>query len=243
MKQLYDKGSLSEIQWVDVQTKYRQAVASEKISKKNLSDSKLFALVSGYVFQKNIEAGQNIAPGIPVMKIVNIEQVKAKISVPESEISSYSKGDKITLEIPALGNKNFSGIVVEKSVSADPISRTYGIKALVNNPTKELLPGMIGNAKFIKTSEIQEITIPANVVQTDSDNRTFVWTAKDGFSQKVYITVEGCRGQQVAVSEGLDDGCNVIVEGAQKVSQGTKICYNPSGDCGGGVPGRNGGRN
>ncbi len=223
MKQLYDKGSLSEMQWVEVQTKYRQAVASEKISKKNLTDTKLYAPVSGYVFQKNIEEGQNAAPGVSVMKIVKIDQVKAKISVPESEVAMYAKGDKISIEIPALGNKVFSGTIVEKSISADPVSRTYGIKALIGNPTKELLPGMIGNVLFSKDAQVKEITIPANIVQIDSDNRTFVWRVENGVSQKTYITVDGSRGQQIAVSEGLSDGDIVISDGSHKVCQGTKV--------------------
>ena len=68
MKELYDKGSLPEIKWVEVQSKLQQAKSMEEVARKNLDDCKLYAPFSGIISEKMAEVGQNIMPGLPVVK-------------------------------------------------------------------------------------------------------------------------------------------------------------------------------
>ena len=86
MKELYDKGSLPEIKWVEVQSKLQQAKSMEEVARKNLDDCKLYAPFSGIISEKMAEVGQNIMPGLPVVKLVTANQLKVKIAVPETEI-------------------------------------------------------------------------------------------------------------------------------------------------------------
>lgn len=65
MKQLHDEGSLTEMQWIEVQSKLRQAVSTENIARKSLTDCRLYAPYSGYVAEKLVEAGQNAPPACP----------------------------------------------------------------------------------------------------------------------------------------------------------------------------------
>lgn len=62
MKELYDKGSLPEIKWVEVQSKLQQAKSMEEVARKNLDDCKLYAPFSGIISEKMAEVGQNIMP-------------------------------------------------------------------------------------------------------------------------------------------------------------------------------------
>lgn len=225
MKQLYEAGSLSEIKWIEVQTQVKQAVSAEQIARKGLTDTKLYAPSAGYVSQKFAEAGQNAAPGVPIVKIVKIDRVKVKISVPESEISTIQKGQSVTISVPALGGKSFSGKISEKGIAADELSRSYAVKAEIENPRHELLPGMICNAAFSDnvSDSKSAITLSADIVQIDSDNKPFVWLVKNGTAQKAYITLGENVGDRVVVNQGLTNGDKIIVEGQQKVSNGMKI--------------------
>ena len=60
MKMLHDAGSLPEIKWIEVQTQVRQALSAEKMAKKALTDTRLYAPFSGYVAEKQAEAGQSV---------------------------------------------------------------------------------------------------------------------------------------------------------------------------------------
>ena len=112
MKMLHDNGSLPEIKWVEVETKVSQAKqmltqaqAAEQIARKGLSDTRLKAPFSGYIVGKKAEVGQNVMPGQPIAKLVKIDQVKVKISVPEEDLSRINVGQKITFNVSSLGNE------------------------------------------------------------------------------------------------------------------------------------------
>lgn len=227
MKLLHDAGSLPEIKWIEVQTQVRQAISAEKMAKKALTDTRLYAPFSGYVAEKQAEAGQSVAPGVPIVKLVRIDHVKVSISVPEEEIAQIHTGQSLQVKVPALGGKTFEAKVAEKGVTADALSRSYEVKGIIGNPQHELLPGMIAEVHLgtMGTSQHKEqsITLPAEIIQIDADNRPFVWTVVDNKAQKAYVTLGQNIGDNVQISKGLKAGDKVICEGQQKVSNGMKV--------------------
>lgn len=223
MKQLHDNGSLPEIQWVEVVSKLKQAVSSEQIAKKSLSDTKLYAPFAGVIGQKNIDLGQNSIPGMQAFKLVNINQVKVKISIPESEISKVRIGQTATINVSALGGHTFVGRICEKGVSADPLSRSYDVKILINNRDGSLMPGMICDASLQKSVDSKAFVLPASVIQLDDNNQTFVWVNVGGKAEKRTVYTGDETNQGVVINGGLSEGDEVLVEGQQKVSENTSL--------------------
>lgn len=224
MKLLHDNKSLPEIQWIEVQSKLKQAVAAERIARKSLSDSRLYAPFSGYVSEKMAEAGQNVMPGMPILKIVKIDRVKVKMAVPENEIANIRKGETVTVQVDALGGKTYKGIITEKGVTANPLSRSYDVKALVANPNHDLLPGMVCNTWLNGTKGTSTaILLPPEVINIDGNNRQFVWLKTGGKATKRYIETGEQTTAGVIITSGLSGGEEVIVEGQQKVSEGTTV--------------------
>ena len=238
MKLLHDNGSLPEIQWIDMETKLsqarsmvKQAKAAEQIAKKGVTDTRLLAPFSGYIIQKNVEVGSNVAPGVPVAKLVKIDHVKVKISVPEEEISDINKGMVLNVKIPALADRHFMARVTECGVAADPLSRSYEVKAIISNPNHDLLPGMVCEVTVEgmapRTSPTSRsawtIALPAHIVQIDADNQPFVWTVVDGKAKKTMIETGENAGDLIVIDKGLKSGDKVVVEGQQKISTDMKV--------------------
>ena len=236
MRLLHDAGSLPEIKWIEVQTQVRQAVSAEKMAKKALTDTRLYAPFSGYIAEKQAEAGQSVAPGVPIVKLVRIDRVKVNISVPEEEISQIRTGQPLQVSVSALGGKTFEAKVTEKSVTADALSRSYEVKGIISNPQHELLPGMIAEVTTTAEGDLKSpdsrvadlksattVTLPAEIIQIDADNRPFVWTVVDGKAQRTYVTLGQNIGDNVQIAEGLKAGDKVICEGQQKVSNGLEV--------------------
>jgi RND family efflux transporter MFP subunit len=223
MKELHDDGSLPEMQWIAIENQLKSATASEAMAKKSLADTKLYAPFGGYIATKDAEVGQNAGPGVPVVKLVSIGSVKVKISVPEDDIQRIKKGSSMKIIVPALGNREFSGSVTERGVSADPRSRTYEVKATINNHDGQLLPGMICQAFTNYMQGTTGVFVPANLVQLDSDNNTFVWVVNGGKAVKRQIFISNETAQGAQVSGGLSDGDQLIVAGQQKVSNGMSV--------------------
>lgn len=224
MKELYDKGSLAEIKWIEVQSKLQQAKAMEEISKKNLDDTKLLAPYGGVISEKLVEVGQNVAPGIPVARLVAVNQLKVKISVPESEIAQITLKTPVRVQVPAMDEQWMEGTVCEKGIVANSLSRSYEVKiALADSRSGNLMPGMVADVVMDDAAAARTFVIPAYIVQLDEHNNTFVWLCKDGKARKQVVTVGNYMPDGVIILTGLNEGDEIITEGRQKVCEGTPV--------------------
>lgn len=225
MEKLYQNKTISEIQWMDVESKYKQAVASEKLAQKALEDCKLFAPATGIISGKSLEVGQNVLPGVPVFKIVDIAKVKARAFVPEKEIGSIRIDDKVQIQVGALGDKTFGGKISNKGISANPLSRNYEIEAEIPNTDGELLPGMLAEISLERSDSLSGVVLPTAAVMLDEKNRKFVWVVSGGRADRRDIDVQlsvDAAGNDVLV-QGIEPGDTVIVGGMQKVGRGTRV--------------------
>lgn len=225
MKELHDKGSLPEIKWVEVQSQVEQARSMEQIAAKNLKDCRVYAPYSGVISEKNVEVGQNVMPGAPVARLVTASALNIKIAVPEAEIASVSIGQKASFSVPALGDRTFTACVTEKGIVANPLSRSYDVKLKVEgNGSGELLPGMVANLSLQPGEHAAKaVTIPAQIVQLDEKNNTFVWVVENGKAHKRIIACGEYTADGVSVLSGLSPKDKVITEGQQKVCEGTEV--------------------
>ncbi len=230
MKQLHDKGSLTEIKWVEAQSQLQQAVAAEGIARKSLADCALHAPFDGVVSEKYAEVGQNATPGVPVVKVVTTKVLNVKISVPESEMANVRIRQRARIVVQAVGGKQYEGYVVEKGIVADPVSRSYSVKIRVEGTDNALLSGMVSNVALDKadapkagTAAKAAVVIPAHLVQLADDNSNFVWVDEGGKAVRRTIVCGEYQSNGVTVANGLKAGDRLIVEGQQKVSTGTAI--------------------
>lgn len=223
MKELHGKGSLPEIKWVEVQSKLQQARSMEEMARKNLKDCKLYAPFSGVIADKSVEVGQNVIPGMAVGKLLGVSRLKVKISMPESEIASVSLHQKAEIVVPALGSRRFSGMVSEKGIMADPFSRSYEVKIDVTDAGGDLMPGMVAEVRLAGADGGTAVIVPARIVQLDEKNRSFVWIDNNGVAEKRVISCGDFAGDGVVITSGLKVEDRIIVEGQQKVCNGTKI--------------------
>lgn len=226
-KQLHDKGSLPDIKWVEVQSQLSQAVSAEKIAKKNLGDCNLYSPVNGVVSEKYAEAGQNAAPGMPIVKVVTTHVLNVKVSIPEGEMAKVKLHQRANILVDALDGKAYHGQVIEKGVIADPVSRSYSVKIRLSDTDSRLLPGMVAKVNMGESSSVSSaetaIMIPARLLQLDDDNQYFVWVDENGKAVRKNVGCGDFTAQGVTIINGLNPGDKVITEGQQKVCNGTKV--------------------
>lgn len=224
-KVLHEKGSLPEIQWIEAESSLQRAKAQEAIARKNLDDCKLYAPCSGVISAKNVEPGQNIAPGLSIGTLLSTDRLKVKIAVPEAEIAQVTIGQEASIGIPALGGGTLSGKVCEKGIAANPLARSYEVKIALDQPVRGLMPGMVAKATldFSGKTPVLFPILPASLVQIDEHNQNFVWTVEEGRAHKRPVSCGEFTAQGVAITSGLEAGDQVICSGQQKVSEQTLV--------------------
>lgn len=223
LKQLHDKGSITEVQWVEMETKLAQAKSMEAISRKNLSNCKLYAPFSGVVGKSSVENGMNVLPSNAAFTLLKVDNVNVKIPIPENVISTIKVGQPVTIAIPALDNKIYQGRIDNKGVIANPMSHNYEVFVNLGNPSREMMPGMVCNVRITNSDSTAMIVLPNKTVKLSHDGSHFVWIARNNTAHRQMVTTGGLAMQGIVITSGLSIGDSVIVNGEQKVSEGTKI--------------------
>lgn len=222
MKNLYDKGTLPEIRMVEIESALTSARASEAIARKNVDDIVLRAPFSGYVASCSVHEGASVMPGVSGFRLVKIDRVKVNLSVPEKEIGKVKMGQQVFFTVNALGDKMFGGRVSNRGVMADAISHAYSVKALVDNRSHTLLPGMVCKVRLENMEGGYAIVVPQEAIQTSGQDK-YVWTVKGGQAHRRSVTTGDILTEGVVVETGLSAGEEVIVQGQNKVCEGTTV--------------------
>ena len=220
---VHENGSLPDIKFVEIETGLQQAKSMTAVAKKSLDDCRLYAPRDGVIASRNVEAGSSAAPGVTAFKLVSIEKVHVKISVPENEIGKIVEGQPARVEIPALDNAVFSGKIDMKGVAANAISHTYEAKIGINNPKAQLMPGMVCKVFLTDDAGSAEIIVPNQTIQIAPDGRRYVWLAVNDVAKRQFVKPGGLNDNGIVIAEGLSAGDNLIVEGFRKVSEGMRV--------------------
>ena len=85
-----------------------EALAAEKLKQ---SYTKIFAPSDGYVTRKNLEIGNQIQPGQPLMAIVALEDVWILANYKETQLERVKPGQKVTISVDSYPGKTFTGKV------------------------------------------------------------------------------------------------------------------------------------
>lgn len=241
MKVLRENGVIPEIKFVEVETRLHQAEtalntarsgvisaqAAEKIAQKSVSDTRLYAPVSGVIGKRQLDVGETALPSQSVVSILDISTVKVKVSVPEDELKNISAGTPSYIIVEAI-NSSFNGGRIEKGVQADVVTHTYDLRIAVANPNHKLLPGMVASVQFpsLGSGGSSGIFLPVSVVQKGTGGDHFVWTVDA--QNKVHRTpvqVGTTSGNRIAITSGVSVGDRVVVNGYQKLGEGTQVRF------------------
>jgi RND family efflux transporter MFP subunit len=232
MKMLYDSKSLAPNDYEKFKAafdatarQYEQAVASEKLSRKHLTDATLYAPASGYIAKRLIEPGNTAAQGHPVFEIVQIDPVEVNIGVPETDVHLVRIGQKAEITVPALPGKSFQGTVRVINVSADPGTRTYMARITVANPEHILRVGMVAEARILGDRTISMATLPGDVVVRDPQGATQVFVYYPD-QKRVYakrVEIGATVNRDVQIKSGLSGDELIVLAGQSKLRNGSVV--------------------
>ena len=233
--QLHDKGSMTDAQWVEVQSKVAQARSQLAVAEKNLADCRLTAPVSGIIGRRNVSAGETAMPSQAVVTILDITSVKVRFSVPEAEMAAIAPQTPTRIQVDAIG-REFRGGRIDKGIQADALTHTYDLRVRVENKERVLLPGMVAKVAIatpsssspsaVAAESFGEVLLPLTSVQRRPDGSLFIWTiASDSIAHRTSVTIGASKGDRIAILSGITEGTRVVTEGYQKLSEGTKVIY------------------
>jgi HlyD family secretion protein len=137
------------------QARVEQAKASLQLAETRLGYATITSPLAGVVLSKNIEPGEYVAPGTPVVTVGDLVNVWLRAYIEETDLGRVAVGQKATISTDA--GKRYEGHVSFISSAAEftpknvqtqkeRVKLVYRIKIAIQNPNMELKPGMPADA-------------------------------------------------------------------------------------------------
>lgn len=135
------------------QAQIQSAGAGVMLARANLNDTRVVAPFAGTVLRKLVEAGEVVAPGTPLITLVDLSRLHAKVYVAERDLGRVKVDDPARVYTDAFPKRYFEATVSEVSQQAeftprdvhmkeDRVKLVFAVKLAVKNPEGILKPGM-----------------------------------------------------------------------------------------------------
>ena len=208
--------------------KIEQAKAEIHQAELSVSYARIQSPISGVVAAKQTEVGALATPGAPLLTIEDNAHYRLEAAVEETMIGKIRLGESVGLSIEALGPLEWGGKVVEISPISDPGSRSLIVKIdLVLRETKShrqtlLRSGLFGKARFL-SGERAILTIPVKAILPRGQLQGVYVVDAANIARLRLIQTGKSYGDRVEVLSGLREGERILVEGLERVQDGSRI--------------------
>ena len=124
-KRLWEQQIGSEMQYLQAEAQFKSLQKSISQMQDQVAKTKISAPFDGIVDHILADEGSSLAPGMtPVVRIINLDQMKVSASVPEIHLPNIQLGSKVNVEVPVL-NRTFEANINTVGNFINPNNRTF----------------------------------------------------------------------------------------------------------------------
>ncbi len=231
-----------ETAWKTAQANYQVALslvkqkeAALRAANVRLSYCTLIAPNNGvdknyYVARTYIDEGALVTPQTPILRLVDINALRAEIFIIERDYARVKRGMKATLTTDVHPGKKFPAEVIHISPQIDPASRQAPVELLVPNPNLALKPGMFIRAEIVFNTKDNAIVVPFDALCERNGIQGLFKINPDGKSASFVAVEIGIRdGNLIEIVSPADFGGRVVTVGTYLLGTegGKVIVFNP----------------
>lgn len=190
-----------------------------------IQERRIIAPFDGKLGLRNVSVGVMAQPGTLITTIDDDSVMKLDFSIPELYLPAIKVGGKITAKAKAYPDEIFEGTVESIDSRIDVVTRAISVRALLNNESRKLKPGMLMRVQLYKDPR-KAIVIPEEAI-VPKGNKNYVYTvsmvAEESTASLVHIEL-GSRKKGVAeVINGLKEGDQVVTHGTIRIQDGAPV--------------------
>jgi RND family efflux transporter MFP subunit len=206
-----------------------QARAQSGVQGNQTAYAALVADASGVVTGVDVEPGMVVAAGTPVLRVAHDGPRDVVFAVPEDKAAAMqalaARGGSVDVRLWGTAGAKVSARLREVAASAEPMTRTYLVKAdlsAADLPTLRL--GQTATVSVAAPRREGIARVPLSALREDH-GRTTVWVVDPATMTAVVreVKVGGAEGNDVVVAAGLGSGDRVVTAGVHVLSPGQKV--------------------
>lgn len=205
-----------------------------------IAQKKIVAPFAGRLGIRKVDLGQYVAAGTSLITLQQLDPIFVDFPVPEQSFAELKPGQTVEVTVDTFPGRIFSGKVQTVDAKVDQNTRNILIRAIFDNKSRELRPGMFANVAVIAGRPQTVVTLPRTAITYSlyGDAVYVVVPAEPegggaqarpilgDIAYKVerrFVRVGETRGDRVVVTSGVKAGEIVVSEGQLKLQPGARV--------------------
>ncbi|MEM5566600.1 efflux RND transporter periplasmic adaptor subunit [Psychroserpens sp. AS72] len=228
-KRLWDQKIGSEIQYLQAKSSYESQQEAVNQINQQISKTLVRAPFTGTIDDVITEQGSVVGAGqTQLMRIVNLDNMYIETEVPERYVANVVEGKKVTVELPVLG-KTIETKIRQAGDVINPANRTFKVEIEIPNDDKSIKPNLTARLKINDYTNENGLLIPQSVISENAEGSQYVYVVTDkdangiGVAKRVIIETGKTQGDNIEVLSGIENGTEIIKEGARSVRDGQSV--------------------
>lgn len=238
-KELVAKKVASVAELDTSRARYEEAIAAADTIRTTIAKKTVVAPFDGHLGIRQVNLGQDLASGSPIVTLQAIEALHLNFSLPQQNLSQIKAGLNVRIHTDALqGNDVFIGKIVAIDPQVDPATRSVQVQAEFENTEGALLPGMFASVTVVLPELERVLAVPKTAVAyaTFGDSVFVVEEVVDEASgekqlqaKQHFVQLGRSKGDYVAIIKGIEPGSDVVSAGVFKLRNGAAVAVNNEG--------------
>ena len=220
-RKLYESGQgISESDYHKAGNALSIAEAQVQTARVQLENCFVLAPFAGTVAERHVDVGELVAPGTPLIRLVQEDRLKVTCGVPENQAYHVQIGNPVSLSITEANfyqesKVSWVGTVIESR------SRTLPIEISLH-ADRSIRPGMVCEVRLQRNTSEAAVVVPISVVQKTRE-QNFVFVVEQGRAQQRSVVLGYREGDQVEILQGLSAGESLVVSGFRNLVDGQPV--------------------
>lgn len=191
------------------------------VAERALQGAAVHAPFDGVISSRDVEAGNVVAAGSPLLTLVDLTRMEMLASAPVSAGASLRPGQAVELRVDGIGGQSFAGVVDRIAPVAEEGTRTLTVYVLIENEEGRLLGGMFATGEIIVAEAPEAIAVPREAIRSEGGDHVLV--VEEGALVRRDVTRAGeWQGGLVEV-EGLEAGAQVVTAALEGLEPGEPV--------------------
>ncbi len=222
-RKVFEEKGISELQFKNLGYTRDAAKANAELMKARWEHTQFRSPIDGVVDNTIPNVGDYAPPGLPIARIVNTTVVKIQAEVPELYSGTIPVGIPAIITFDAMPGDTLYGNVKFVGSTVSAANRTLAVEIVVSNRFSKLKPEMVAKVLLLRETKENALLVSENIIQLVDRDRTIVFVENDGKAVERRLKLGGRQGFKVEVLDGLKAGDHLIVNGQQKVVDGSPV--------------------
>lgn len=183
----------------------------------------LVADSAGVITGIEAEAGQVVTAGQTVARLARRGEMEAAFAVPEAQRLLVQNATDLLLTLSAAPGKQWKAKLRELSPAADPVSRTYSVRATILDAGDDIELGMSARVAVTAAGAAPKLEVPVAALYSRGDQPQVFLVDGNGVVQVRQVKTAGIAGERVVIESGLKPGDVVVAAGAALLRPGQHV--------------------